>query len=704
MRQAPRRPTTAPAVPLAVILAVALIQASCAGRPRAASSPTFRSSAAAAPPPTTAPTLDITTTKPGTVQASAQGPALAVTVDFVDARHGWAIGNCDTAPGGDGCAILATRDGGATWTTQRTGLAANGSETVLQFVNAEDGFVVDTAALCTRDCATDILATTDGGATWHLRLSVPAGPAAPPVSAVDFVTATTGWAVRPSGLARTTAGGTTWSTVPAPKNCTFQSLQFTTPADGWAGGSGPAGPCVDATHDGGARWDPLVDGVQAPSPIAPAFTAYWQALWAKVIRDPARLAAICGVSQVHFQDAAAWLVLSCTPADPGAFAVLRSTDGGTTWSYVWGSFGCLMGCAGDGESLAPLAFRGDAAWRAVPFGVARTVDGGKTWTTGTRLCAIGQCVPSVSFVSATAGWAATANGIFATHDAGETWQRQVPARGPGPLRAVHFVSPTTGYALPQLHRDTLVATADGGSTWHAVSPVGGLPPNAAGSPAPSAQGLWFLPGGATGWVWNDQALAVTADGGATWRALPPPPASGPIPVQIQQVDFVSPEDGWLVDPFGDLFRTTDGGQTWTPLALPAPGAVHAVAFLDATHGFATTFSRGAGHFALVETGDGGATWTAVATWPWPPQRGQFNTTTFSFASPQSGWLFAFGGLLRTADGGRTWSEFAQPGLLGLFPQSLQFVNAADGWLLTNAGALLRSTDGGQTWTELPIGA
>ena len=46
----------------------------------------------------------------GWTQQSSQSPKALNGVHFVDARHGWAVG--------DGGTILATGDGGATWATQ----------------------------------------------------------------------------------------------------------------------------------------------------------------------------------------------------------------------------------------------------------------------------------------------------------------------------------------------------------------------------------------------------------------------------------------------------------------------------------------------------------------------------------------------------------------------------------------------------------
>ena len=94
-------------------------------------------------------------------------------VTFVDATHGWAVG-------GNGV-ILATADGGATWSAQSSGSDAGLSD--VAFPDATHGWAVGGNGV--------ILATADGGATWSAQSSgSDAG-----LSDVAFPDATHGWAV-----------------------------------------------------------------------------------------------------------------------------------------------------------------------------------------------------------------------------------------------------------------------------------------------------------------------------------------------------------------------------------------------------------------------------------------------------------------------------------------------------------------------------
>jgi photosystem II stability/assembly factor-like uncharacterized protein len=125
------------------------------------------------------------------------GPTALESVTFVDATHGWAVGNTPTGENGVPVGlIMATSDGGATWSTQDAGAAGSEGEFYsVSFADAKQGWVVGSSP--NRDGVTAhsvILATSDGGATWKAQDASSAGSSSALVS-VSFVDATHGWAV-----------------------------------------------------------------------------------------------------------------------------------------------------------------------------------------------------------------------------------------------------------------------------------------------------------------------------------------------------------------------------------------------------------------------------------------------------------------------------------------------------------------------------
>jgi hypothetical protein len=130
--------------------------------------------------------------------------------------------------------------------------------TGVQFVSPLQGWVVGQHV---------ILATADGGTTWTVQRRGDLK-----LVSLDFISASTGWAVGVDSLLTTTDGGHHWSALPEPCGL-IRSVHFVSPRIGYAIANGvrvaPAvgtvvpdgGASVEFTADGGKSWQP----VQAPA-------------------------------------------------------------------------------------------------------------------------------------------------------------------------------------------------------------------------------------------------------------------------------------------------------------------------------------------------------------------------------------------------------------------------------------------------------
>lgn len=260
-----------------------------------------------------------------------------------------------------------------------------------------------------------------------------------------------------------------------------------------------------------------------------------------------------------------------------------------------------------------------------------------------------------------------------------------------------FVSPTTGFVIySRTEQNGIYATEDGGQTWEArgTLPVG---PRSVGFASASVGwvGTLFGPSG--------QQLFETRDGGRTFTNVSDR-IQGASVLGICGLSVVSPTvvygAGWCCGNGAGIIKTTNGGQTWQATRLDQLAAfLIDVHFFDASRGLATGSSLD-GRAIILGTQNGGATWTVrhvsadQQEWGWKftfPSRdvGYVAVEHLRFESPD-------GKVLRTTDGGLTWTDVVIPG--GGRLQSVGFPVPEVGWT-SGRGVRSQTLDGGQTWTR-----
>ena len=205
-------------------------------------------------------------------------------------------------------------------------------------------------------------------------------------------------------------------------------------------------------------------------------------------------------------------------------------------------------------------------------------------------------------------------------------------------------------------------------------------------------------------VSSTAAVLKTADHGWTWT-----PTVHNLPMGCSQnwgqtCDFVNRDVGYTVQrvpasPGGTtfittLFKTTDGGSTWTEIPYPS-GIIFSVCFVDELTGFLTEMYQQPG---IYRTTDGGSSWEFVKSATAPTLLGCAPGGTRVWARTQEGTILA------SDDGGNTWypqEVRLPPGGRVLYGSFL----SKDFGVLVGTNTVLVTTSGGivtETETELQL--
>ncbi len=315
------------------------------------------------------------------------------------------------------------------------------------------------------------------------------------------------------------------------------------------------------TSDGGTTWTPLTD-VQASLSVG------------SITIDPSNHSTVyVGTGEDNFSGDSYY----------GA-GILKTTDGGNTWSHYAGPFsGPSASCGACGGSrISSIAvdpgnsqiliagvttYGGGAALN----GIFRSTDGGQTWT---EVFQNGGDVNQVFFSpkDGTVAWAAlgennTNRGIWKSTDGGVTWNPSITnPSGFGPVGrvAMAIASSNPNYVYGSFAAEgggsllVFLYTKDGGTTWAKY--------NAPGGPPDYCQGQ----------CWYDNALAVSPTNPAILYAVG--------------------------SPAGIVIRSVNNGGTWDQVATGSNGVnVH-------TDGHAVAFSNDG---ATVFVGTDGGAWSGT---------------------------------------------------------------------------------------------
>jgi len=284
-------------------------------------------------------------------------------------------------------------------------------------------------------------------------------------------------------------------------------------------------------------------------------------------------------------------------------------------------------------------------------------------------------------------YAVSDTGVFKSTDRGTTWSYSGLMGSYVSTIAIAAQSPATVYAAAP---GNIFKSLDAGATWNQVP---GTPPNLILLDI-DPQGALF------GRIRPTGGLFKSSDGGTTWQpagvGIPIATVLGPLAIDPRNANTLYIE-GFSTPstPFIALFKSTNGGASWSQIASGIPGALSRLTIDPRTSTLYITTQTG-----FLKSTDGGSSWNSIN-----------NGLTECFCShsplgidPQSTdtlYALRFDGIIfKSTNGGRSWTilnDNFHANSLAVDPRDSNTLYAP-----TFVGAF-KSTDGGISWSAINSG-
>src|SRR5262249_36195305 len=172
---------------------------------------------------------------------------------------------------------------------------------------------------------------------------------------------------------------------------------------------------------------------------------------------------------------------------------------------------------------------------------------------------------------------------------------------------------------------------------------------------------------------------------------------------LHSISYSGSGYAWVSTNSGEIYRTTNGGDTWKKISLKMDNKAEKVYFLNSYLGWMINHK-----WEVWKTIDGGDSWTLIAKLKNTIEdKYILPVNAFWFIEPSRGWILDSGSIWRTEDSEQNWKAY-QPAFssqrIGELIYCGIFATPKTGWLGGGHGLMYITSDGGKTWGSKELGS
>ena len=556
----------------------------------------------------------------------------------------------------------------------------------------------------------DVMRSTDGGLSWN-RISTIDGT----VNCIEVSSNGNVFAAGVANIWKSTDGGSSWTKTSCP-SCVIRDIESNVmmPSRVIAIGDTLTGSWHDVmfywSEDGGDSWtdQPYLASMSefygygvAFSRTDPGFN--YSCMYASDISEKCTVFAGSWLTGYNISPSSAWCPTSIDgmPGDTetilvGTYSgILRTDDLGASWSTAGGSSGNIY----YDVSFSPA--NSNYAFASSDLSVHRSTDAGQTWNSSssglsgwTFLTAVPSCSDQNTFYTTSSA------GFFRSTNAGVNWTLSNDGLLIGQSRAM-ALSPSQPQTVYQaLNGMGVWKSTDSGANWSATtSPFYAGEVCALAANSDTEMEVFAL----TSAVYPPSKLYRTTDGGASWTSVDQHYASA----GAVCADPANPGTYWTAGSVTSgsvqlacVSKTATSGPPWERDTLSTSDSrLHALAVAPSAASTVYAGGRELGSPALYSTTDGGSTWTKMSA---GGISGYIQALAVGADAPGTVYAGTPQGIYRSTDGGGSFTKVSTA-IAGVRCIVADRLSSAMLYLGTESMGVFTSTDGGTTWTPLNDG-